>query len=1192
MKNKLFTLLIALMASVGTMFASVEIGGIAYNLSETEQIAEVTSKTFPSKYSGDIVIPSTILYNGITYNVTSIGNHAFNYCTALTSVTIPNSVTNIGDDAFVQCTHLISVTIPESVTSIGAHAFSSCTGLTSVTIPNSVTSIGEYAFSNCSSLTSIEIPNSVKSIGGNAFSSCTGLTSVTIPNSVKSIGNSAFSYCIGLPSITIPESVTSIGNYAFSNVANIVYSGIATGSPWGARSINGYVEGYLVYKDNTKTELLACPISAKGEIIIPNSVTSIGGNAFLRCTGLTSVTIGNSVKSIGDYAFRDCISLTSIEIPISVTSIGDYAFIRCTGLTSVTIGNSVTSIGGYAFAYCKNLISITIPNSVTSIGEFVFLECNSLNTINVDNNNPNYSSIDGVLYNKAQTSLIFYPTGNSRTEYIIPNGVTSIGENAFIYCRKLRSIEIPNSITDIGNRAFLRCIGLTSIKLPNNLTTIRESVFRTCINLTSVVIPNNVTTIEKSAFQECSNMISLSIPNSVTNIEENAFFACYSLISIHNYSSTPQIINNNVFGGSPQTYSYEGDTVVVSQVALDKSNCTLYVPAESVEAYKAADVWNEFGNILPIEKTKDYLSIAEAIEIGMALDSMATSEETYTIEGYVINAASFNSKYKTQSWYMADDVYATSSSFQAYGCYPIYGEDTVAVINGNKVRMTGKLQKYYNKSIASYLVEMTRVPATIIAEPQVADTLTIAEALAIGAELPAGGFTPVKYVIRGYVSYINAPFDETTGCETFYITDDISTPAYSNQTGGFYIYRGSPVTGEAIAQGALVEITTAIYNYHGTIIENYGQQIPVTVIQEAPECYTLTGICGDNLTWTLSTCDGLLTISGTGATYNYSKDNVAPWVYYDVQSAVIENGVTALGTYAFYKCSMSSVSIPASVTNIAFNTFNNCYILMNFMVDPGNLVYSSVDGVLFNKDQTIIVRYPRGRKGEYTIPDGVVIVGEGAFNGCYNVTNVTIPNSVTTLGCAAFFSCGMSSITIPANVNRIDSLVFVGCQYLNVVTNYAIEPQVINTNVFDGDIDMSKCTLYVQQQSLAAYQAANVWKDFGTILPIDEPIEPEEANFNVIYIDSLNNEIQRDSVILHLPVAPMIEGFTFLKWQVVAGDLEDGIFIQAVYTADESFSAPEVYTNPANSAQKLIRNGNVYILTGDKVYTVTGQEVR
>ena len=191
-----------------------------------------------------------------------------------------------------------------------------------------VTQIGAYAFYECDYIVSVIIPNSVTSLGDYAFAGCSNLTFIDIPRSVTSIGTVALAGC-NLTSIKIPNSVTSIGGMAFDVVPNIVYTGFASGSPWGARSVNGYVDGDLIYKDKTKKELLSCSTTLTGEVVIPYGVASIGSNAFSRCKGLTSVTIPNSVTSIGDYAFCWCGNLTSVTVPNSVTSIGRGAFYDC-----------------------------------------------------------------------------------------------------------------------------------------------------------------------------------------------------------------------------------------------------------------------------------------------------------------------------------------------------------------------------------------------------------------------------------------------------------------------------------------------------------------------------------------------------------------------------------------------------------------------------------------------------------------------------------------------------------------------------------------------------------------------------------------------------------------------------------------------------------------------------------------------
>ncbi|MBP1645863.1 MAG: hypothetical protein H6Q16_1438 [Bacteroidetes bacterium] len=276
------------------------------------------NESYDNEYSGSIVIPDSVFYNGNYYNVTSIGDTAFFDCNGLTSITIPNSVITIGNNAFAYCNELTSIIIPNSVTSIGSNVFRECIALTSISIPNSVNSIGDYAFYGCSNLGSITIPNSVTLIGGKAFHNT--------------------SYYNNMP----------IG---LVYINNVLYS----------------------YKGT---------MPANTSINIQSGTISIAGNAFENCSGLTSISISNSVTSIGEYAFFSCSGLTSITIPNSITRIAGRTFFNCSGLTSVIIPNSVTSIGESAFFDCNGLTSITIGSSVDSIGGGAFWNCTGLTSIN------------------------------------------------------------------------------------------------------------------------------------------------------------------------------------------------------------------------------------------------------------------------------------------------------------------------------------------------------------------------------------------------------------------------------------------------------------------------------------------------------------------------------------------------------------------------------------------------------------------------------------------------------------------------------------------------------------------------------------------------------------------------------------------------------------------------------------------
>ncbi len=315
-----------------------------------------------------------------------------------------------------------------------------------------------------------------------------------------------------------------------------------------------FIVGSLTYTsdDNSTASVSRCDYNASGELIIPESV-EYDGRTY-------------SVTSIGDYAFESCSSLTSVEIPNSVTSISTNAFASCSSLTNIhvesgspnycsldgvlfnsyksvlvvfptgkageyQIPSSVTSIGDYAFSDCSNLTSVEIPSSVTSIGDYAFSDCSGLTDIQVDSGNPNYCSLDGVLFNSYKSELITFPEGKAR-EYQIPNSVRRIGDGAFIGCSGLTSVTIPNSVTRIGERAFGGCSSLTSVTIPNSVTNIGNAAFADCSGLTSIEIPNSVTNINRSAFAGCSSLTSVTIPNSVTSIGDAAFWFCSSLTSV------------------------------------------------------------------------------------------------------------------------------------------------------------------------------------------------------------------------------------------------------------------------------------------------------------------------------------------------------------------------------------------------------------------------------------------------------------------------------------------------------------------------------------------------------------------------------------------------------------------------------------------------------------------------------------
>jgi BspA type Leucine rich repeat region (6 copies)/Dockerin type I domain len=379
--------------------------------------------------NGAVEIPSTI--GGLS--TTSIGGAAFQNCTGLTSVIIPNSVTDIGDDAFYGCIGLTDVTIPSSVTRIGNSAFYQCSGLREITLPDSVTTIGNNAFDSCTGLTLVTLPNSLTDIGDGAFEYSSGLTNVIFGNAVARIGANAF-YWTGLTSVILPGSLGNLGDGAFGGCFALTGISVDDTNPFFSA-----IDGTLF--DKGQTTLIQYPPARPGTTYdIPAGVTSLGTGSFQYAVNLTSVTIPPSVTQIGDFAFYGCSALTTTALPASLKHLGSEAFDSCAGLTAILVNNG----------------------------------------------NPFFTSVDGVLFDKGLTKLLQYPPSKADTSYKLPGTVTSIGDYAVVGGSHLTDITLPNGLTSIGINAFSSCTGLTSLTFPSSISSISSGAFQQCSNLTHV----------------------------------------------------------------------------------------------------------------------------------------------------------------------------------------------------------------------------------------------------------------------------------------------------------------------------------------------------------------------------------------------------------------------------------------------------------------------------------------------------------------------------------------------------------------------------------------------------------------------------------------------------------------------------------------------------------------------------------